>query len=353
MAVQIQKGGKILIALIGLALIVFVIYKYGLSDKETAKTEPARDVKTTETSNTDVKTAYTPRTDVLSKARQSNVIRVGMEAEAPPMNYLTADKKREGFDVEFANAIASKLGIGRVDVIEEKYDKLPNLLRNGNIDLMMGGYVPDPAIDKVDWSEGYLEFGLCLIVKQGSAIRELKHLAGKTIGIYDDPAAQSWVKENVKDAKAIKTFDKTGWFASLDRGEVDAIIYDYPFAVREIKSFPKLRIVKLNLNTSKYAIGIPSQNDDLLSAVNNAVIDITKSEDFEKMVKKYLSTEAVQLEELPKGSKTYAVKAGDTLSKIAQKQLGNKDDWKKIWDLNKNRLANPHLLSVGMQLLMP
>ncbi len=350
MGLQIQKGGKMLIALIGILLIAFVVYKYGLSD--TGKTEPGavkEDKTTTDTKDTKSTAAF--RENVLGKIRTGNAIRVGMEDEAPPMNYLSGGQ-RQGFDVEFANLIASKIGIGRVDVIEDKYDKLPELLRNGNIDMIMGGYVPDPAIDKVDWSDGYLEFGLCLIVKQGSAVRELKHLSGKTVGIYDDPAAAGWVKENVPGA-TVKTYNKTGWFSAAEQGEVDAIIYDYPFAVREIRSFSKLRIVKLNLNSSRYAIGLPARNDDLLTAVNKAIGEILKSPEYEQMVKKYLTTESVQLTELPKGSKTYVVKAGDTLSKIAQKQLGKNDDWTKIWDLNKNRLANPHLLVVGMQLLMP
>ena len=349
MGLQIQKGGKMMIALIGIALIGFVIYKYGLSD--TGKTDSVvKDDKTT-TDTKDTKSTASLRENVLGKIRSNNAIRVGMEDEAPPMNYLSGGQ-RQGFDVEFAGLIASKIGVGRVDVIEDKYDKLPDLLRNGNIDFIMGGYVPDPAIDKVEWSEGYLEFGLCMIVKQGSAVRELKHLSGKTVGVYDDPAAKSWVKENVPDA-VIKTYDKTGWFSAAEQGEVDAIIYDYPFAVREIKSYSKLRIVKLNLNASRYSIGVPARNDELLTAVNKAISEIVKSAEYENMVKKYLTTESVQLAELPKGSKMYIVKAGDTLSKIALKQLGKNDEWKKIWELNKNRLANPHLLVVGMQLLMP
>lgn len=350
MGLQIQKGGKMLIALIGIALIGFVIYKYGLSDNGTKETGTDKEGKTSVSKDAKSKAAF--RENVLGSIRSGNVIRVGMESEAPPMNYMSGGQ-RQGFDVEFANLVASKMGVSRVDVIEDDYDKLPDLLRNGNIDMVMGGYVPDPAIDKVEWSDGYLEFGLCLIVKQGSAIRELKHLAGKTIGVYDDPAAKSWVKENVTGAAEIKAYKETGWFANLEKGDIDAIIYDYPFAVREIKNFTKLRIVKLNLNASRYAIGVPARNDDMLGAVNKAIADILKTAEYEQLVKKYLTTEAVQVAELPKGSKVYVVKAGDTLSKIAQKQLGKDDAWKTIYDLNKDRLANPHLLSVGMQLLMP
>lgn len=342
MAVKLNALSKLLLVLMGLGLIVYAIYKYG----EAGKTDRVSD-----TGKKELASTTEVRKDVLTLIRANKILRVGMEADAPPMNFF-AEGKRQGFDYEIANLIGSKMGVNRVEIVESKYDKLPNLLRNGTIDLMMGGYVPDPAIAQVDWSEGYLDFGLCLIVKQGSAIRELKHLEGKKVGTYKDPAAVSWVRENVAPAM-IKEYEGTNWFKALDNGEVDAIIYDYPFTVKEIRQFPKLRIVKLNLNASQYAVGLPSNNDDLLSVVNTAIREIVNSPDYENLVRKYLTTDAVQVVELPKGSKVYLVKAGDSLSGIAQKQLGDKEKWKTIYELNKNRLANPHLLSVGMQLLMP
>ncbi len=343
MGVQIQKGGKILIALIGLMLILFVVYKLGMLDGLTGGKTDKKDG--------EVKDGKLPE-KVLDKVRQTGVLRVGMEAEAPPMNYMEKGQ-RDGFDYQMAQEIAQRIGANRAEIVEADYDDLPNLLKQGKIDAMMGGYVPDPAIENVEWSDGYLDFGLCLIVKRSSAISDVKHLTGKKIGIYDDPAAETWVKENVTQPKEVKKYTGTGWFAKLDQGEVDAIIYDYPFAVAEIKSFPKLKIVKLNLNASRYAVGVAIKNDDLISAINRAIGDILNSERYSNLVQKYLSTSAVETGAIAKGSKTYTVKAGDTLSKIAQNQLGNKDDWEKIWALNKNRLANPHLITVGFQLLMP
>jgi nucleoid-associated protein YgaU len=52
--------------------------------------------------------------------------------------------------------------------------------------------------------------------------------------------------------------------------------------------------------------------------------------------------------------KTYTVKAGDSLSKIALKYYGKSDYWRKIYDKNKKLIGNnPNKLSVGMKLVMP
>ncbi|MGH7805714.1 MAG: transporter substrate-binding and LysM peptidoglycan-binding domain-containing protein, partial [Candidatus Binatia bacterium] len=277
----------------------------------------------------------------------------GMEEEAPPMNFVDANGRRQGFDFQIAFELAQRLGAKRVEIVEADYDALPGLLGKGDADAIMGGYVADPSIDGVAWSDGYLDFGLCLIVKQGSAIKEPKHLAGKKVGIYADPAAKEWLETNVPSVGKILEFQYTGWFKELDQGNVDAIVYDYPFAVEEVKPFPRLKIVKLNLNESEYSVGLPARNDDFLDAVNDALAEIRESEDFGGWVKQFLASEAVEAAPLAKGTKVYVVKAGDTLSAIARAQLGRMEDWPKIWELNKSRVGNPHLIEVGFPLAMP
>lgn len=293
------------------------------------------------------------RKNVLERAKAAGILRVGMEPEAPPMNFANQSGQRDGFDFQVAFELAKKLGIGSVQVIEADYDELPDKLRAGDVDVLMGGYVPDASIEKVEWTDGYLDFGLCLIVKQGSAVTEPKQLSGKTVGIYKDQAARDYVQQAISGVGSVKEYQETGWFKALDNGDIDAIIYDYPFAVEEIKPFSRLRIVKLNLTESKYAIGIPAKNDDLLDALNKSIGDFTQSEPFEKLVKKYLATTATKIADVSKGAKVYVVKSGDTLSKIAEKELGDKNAWRKIYEQNRSRLANPHLIEVGFKLEMP
>jgi ABC-type amino acid transport substrate-binding protein len=290
-------------------------------------------------------------TGVLQRIRSTGVVRVGMEDEAPPMNYLV-NSRREGFDVRMAERIAREIGGQSVEYVEDYYDELPALLTGGDTDLMMGGYVPDPSLRGIEWSDGYLDFGLCLIVRQGSAVREVQHLDGRSVGIYTDPAAREWVESNVPGA-TIREFEGTGWFSHLDQGEVDAIIYDYPFAVEEIKEFPRLRIVKLNLNAASYSVGVPAGNLDLLDAVNAAIKKITEAPDFDELVKQFFKSEQLQVQALPVGTKTYQVKSGDTLSGIAAAHLGSASAWPRLWELNKSRVGNPHLIEVGFQLQMP
>ena len=51
--------------------------------------------------------------------------------------------------------------------------------------------------------------------------------------------------------------------------------------------------------------------------------------------------------------KTYTVKSGDTLSKIAQEHLGDANDYMKIFNANKDQLTDPDKIKPGQVLKIP
>jgi len=52
-------------------------------------------------------------------------------------------------------------------------------------------------------------------------------------------------------------------------------------------------------------------------------------------------------------ARTYTVKAGDTLSKIAKEHLGDANAYMKIFDANKDQLSDPDKIKVGQVLKLP
>jgi nucleoid-associated protein YgaU len=55
----------------------------------------------------------------------------------------------------------------------------------------------------------------------------------------------------------------------------------------------------------------------------------------------------------PAASRTYTVKSGDTLSKIAKEHLGNAGAYMKIFELNKDQLSDPDKIKPGQVLHLP
>jgi|SRR5580704_492822 nucleoid-associated protein YgaU len=51
--------------------------------------------------------------------------------------------------------------------------------------------------------------------------------------------------------------------------------------------------------------------------------------------------------------RTYTVKPGDTLSKIAKEMFGNANEYQKIFDANRDQLSDPNQIRPGQQLKIP
>jgi len=50
---------------------------------------------------------------------------------------------------------------------------------------------------------------------------------------------------------------------------------------------------------------------------------------------------------------TYVVRKGDTLSEIAEKHYGHANEWRKIFEANRDQIEDPDLIHPGQTLRLP
>jgi nucleoid-associated protein YgaU len=53
------------------------------------------------------------------------------------------------------------------------------------------------------------------------------------------------------------------------------------------------------------------------------------------------------------GARTYTVKAGDSLSKIAKALTGDLNNWKAIYEANRDTIKDPNVIHAGQVLRIP
>ncbi|MDD5574990.1 MAG: LysM peptidoglycan-binding domain-containing protein, partial [Candidatus Omnitrophica bacterium] len=68
----------------------------------------------------------------------------------------------------------------------------------------------------------------------------------------------------------------------------------------------------------------------------------------DSVIEKEIIESAVQVE-----TKEYTVKKNDSLWSIAQQELGSGHRWKYLYELNRDRIKNPHKLRVGTRIVIP
>jgi nucleoid-associated protein YgaU len=55
----------------------------------------------------------------------------------------------------------------------------------------------------------------------------------------------------------------------------------------------------------------------------------------------------------PAAGRTYTVQKGDSLSKIAKREYGDAQSWRRIYEANRNTIQNPDLIYPGQVIRIP
>lgn len=51
--------------------------------------------------------------------------------------------------------------------------------------------------------------------------------------------------------------------------------------------------------------------------------------------------------------RSYTIKSGDSLSKIAKQFYGNASEWDKIYKANQDKIKDPNMIHPGQQIIIP
>lgn len=323
-----------------------------------------------------VKTVYAlpadfkPNPNTLKSIINNGLVRISVQNPSEP--FFGEDKgDAHGFNVELARLLfadPSFTSAGKQVVIDthhevDTYPGVPKQLLSqdgsGNhvVDIAMDGLTfPDNTPQGVIYSVPYIDdFGYSLIVQAGSAIRSANDLAGKTVGILKgDPDVHAFVTRQFPNTRFVEVDDSDPAFItkSLDQHNVEAFIYDYPFAVSSIKGTDlKFAATKLEGANLTYKIGVRAEDQDLLIYLNAAIAKLKQSPQYLDLLRKYFISDQGLTTAAGSGEKTYVVKPGDTLNMIASSKLGDSQRYRDIQ--RRNNLANPNLILVGQNLVIP
>jgi ABC-type amino acid transport substrate-binding protein len=302
----------------------------------------------------------------LSRILEKGVVMASVQNPSKPF-YSAEGNRAKGFNVDFMNLMFDKgdfkgKGLAVKGVEVGAYADVPKQLLDGNkVDIAIDGLTfNDDDLPGVNYTIPYVkDFGYSLITLKGNNVASAADLAGGKIGVLQgDPDAKAFVESAFPGVKIVELSDKADgngkWIVGhLKAGKVDAVVYDYPFAVAEVEGTDlQFAMTKIKGSDIQYRIGVRKGDKDLLAALNTAIRVAMEDPAYPEMLKTYfMSTSVAAVRRASSGEAGYVVAKGDTLSTIAKAQLG---DMKRYVDIQaRNNLANPNFIAVGQKLVIP
>jgi polar amino acid transport system substrate-binding protein len=247
--------------------------------------------------------------DQLADVKKAGVLRVAVIDQNPPFGLIDEKTKETvGYDVDFANLIAAKIGVKLQIVGTNPANRIP-LLQSGKVDLIVGDLTNTAERAKViDFSDTYFVTGQQILVPAASSDK-LADYATSRIGAVKGTTGENQLKAKFPNVKAISFDDIPLAFAALRAGNVQAITQDGSILIDALARSPdkaKFKILPDYLSTELIGIGVSKNQKALLDLVNDVLVTSEKDGSAAKIYNKWFGSGA--LVNVPRGFKIEAGK---------------------------------------------
>ena len=249
------------------------------------------------TSSSKTKSQVTSLSSTTSAGQKATPVKskyvIASDSSFAPFVFQNSSNQYTGIDMDLIKAIAEDQGF-EIEITNPGFDAAINAVQSGQADGMIAGMsVTDARKETFDFSDSYYTANTILGVKESSTISSYEDLKGKTVGVKNGTASQTFLTENQsKYGYKIKTFaDGSSMYDSLNTGSIDAVMDDEPVLKYSISQGQKLKtpIEGTPIGETAFAVKKGS-NPELIEMFNNGLANLKASGEFQKILDKYLAT---------------------------------------------------------------
>jgi len=229
------------------------------------------------------------KVDTLDKIKEQGYITIAVTAGSPPFSFVDETTGTEtGFDVDYANEVAKRIGVEPKIIMVEWDGILPGLLA-GKYDIIIGSMaITEERQKQANFTRPYYSSGAQLIVRaDDTSINGVDDLKDKSVGVTIGTTYEEKAKEI--PGCVVKTY-KTEMDQLLDlkNGNIDAVITDRYIGAYTIKdSGLPLKLVGDLIYKEDEGIPVRKEDAKLLEAVDKAVDEITNDGTFKTLREKW------------------------------------------------------------------
>lgn len=230
-----------------------------------------------------------------AKDDKKKTITLATSADFPPYESIGDNGDYVGIDIEFAQAIADKLGY-ELKVENMDFDSVITSVGTGKAQMGMAGItVTEERLKSVDFSSAYAKGIQSIIVKEDSPIKSVDDLyaegATYKVGAQLSTTGDIYFSSDIADGKTTCSMQE---FASgaeavsaLSTGKIDAVIIDNEPAKNFVDANKGLKILDTEFSNEDYAVALPKDgelNKEICKAIDELVADGT----VQKIVDKFI-----------------------------------------------------------------
>ena len=243
---------------------------------------------------------FAQTTDVLSKAKNTGVVTMGVRESSGALSYTLGDGKYTGYHIEICNKIIANLEKAAGRKLEVKYqvvtsqNRIP-LVQNGTVDIECGSTTNNATRQKdVAFLPTTFVEEVRIAVKASSGINAIAQLNGKTVATTTGTTSVQTLRKNERatgvDFKEVFGKDHSDSFLLLESGRAEAFVMDGAILAGNIatsKTPADFKIVGEVLSVEPIAIMIHKDDPAFKKLGEDTVKEMMKSGEIAKLWDKW------------------------------------------------------------------
>jgi len=231
---------------------------------------------------------------VFTGVKADDTIDIVFDNAYAPFEFKDSDQVYKGLDVDIINEVAKRSG-WKMNQSFPGFDAAVNAVQSGSADALMAGTTITEARKQVfTFSDPYFDTKIIVATTKANKISSYEDLKGKTVGVKNGTAAQTFLEENKnKYGFSIKTFD-TGdlMYNSLATGSVDAVMDDeavIQYAIQQGQDL-SLDIPGEPIGSFGFSVKKGSKYEYLVDDFNKALAEMKEDGTYETIMNKWFGS---------------------------------------------------------------
>ncbi|CAJ97272.1 ABC-type transporter, periplasmic component: PAAT family [Cupriavidus necator] len=228
--------------------------------------------------------------DRLDDIRKAGVLHVGVFDANPPFGFV--DPKTHapaGLDVDYANEIASRLGVKAEFRATNPANRIP-LLASQKVDIVAANFtITDERRQQIGFSTPYFASGLQFIARKG-ALRQPDELKAWRLGVDKGTTQETTLRQRYPDARVIAYDDSPLALQALRTGAIQAFAQDGAKLGALLATLPnrdQFEISPFTLTREYMGVGVPKGEERLQAAIDQILLELEKSGTAARIYDKY------------------------------------------------------------------
>lgn len=192
----------------------------------------------------------------------------------PPLVFINAKNKQDGYDIDFLNLIEQDNKI-KFNIMLMDWNDAKRKVLIGNADILIGVSKNPEREELFDFTQPYLETKLVVFTQKSNFfIKSIDDLVNRRVGVQRGDFSEEFLRGHIPPLPIYRYSNQKEALAALASGKVDAVVGSYfagTYLIDQNDWQDVIKVVGKPLVVNEYCLGVRKGNSELLLQLNNAI----------------------------------------------------------------------------------